>query len=219
MIKTLLVDDHASFRGPLAFMFEREPDLTVLAQAENLAEAREALGRIGPAVDFVVVDLDLPDGSGTRLIREVHAANPDALVLVLTSFTEREWIARAIEAGADGVLHKSRRVGEVIDAVRRLWSGELLLSPREVIEAARFMDRKRQENTRAQRLLEGLTVREREVLQALASGLSDKELAKKFHVNTDTVQTHMGNIRRKLGVVSRLQALVFAVRHGAVKID
>jgi DNA-binding NarL/FixJ family response regulator len=218
VIKTVLVDDHASFRDPLAFMLEREPDLTVLAQAGTLAEAREALERVGPTVDFVVVDLDLPDGSGTRLIREVHAANPDALVLVLTSFSEQRWLAEAIEAGADGVLHKSARVVEVIDAVRRLHSGEHLLSPRQIIEAARLVDRQRREEREAQRLLESLTPREKEVLQALADGLSDKELARKLHVNTDTVQTHMGNIRRKLEVASRLQALVFAVRHGVISI-
>lgn len=219
MIKTVLVDDHASFRDPLAFMFEREPDLTVLAQAGTLAEAREALKRVGPMVDFVVVDLDLPDGSGTRLIRDIHAANSDALVLVLTSFSEQRWLAGAIEAGAAGVLHKSARVGEVIDAVRRLHSGEHLISPRQVVEAARFADLQRREEREAWRLLESLTPREKEVLQALANGLSDKELARKLHVNTDTVQTHMGNIRRKLEVASRLQALVFAVRHGAISIE
>ena len=219
MIKTLLVDDHPSFRMPLAFMFEQEPDLKVIAQAGSLAEARETLERVGPSVDLVLVDLDLPDGSGTTLIREVHAANPNALVLVLSAFSDRKWLAQAIEAGAAGILHKSSRVGEVLDAVRRLWAGEYLISPREVIEATRFMDRQRQKDREAQQLFAKLTPREREVLQALANGLSDKELAQKLHVGVDTVQTHMGNIRSKLEVASRLQALVFAVRHSVVKIE
>jgi DNA-binding NarL/FixJ family response regulator len=204
---------------PLAFMFEQEPDLKVIAQAGSLAEAREALERVGPSIDLVLVDLDLPDGSGTTLIREVHAANPNALVLVLSAFSDRKWLAQAIEAGAAGILHKSSRVGEVIDAVRRLWAGEHLISPKEVIEAARFMDRQRQEDREAQQLFAKLTSREREVLQALANGLSDKELAQNLHVDVDTVQTHMGNIRSKLEVASRLQALVFAVRHSVVKIE
>ncbi len=219
MIKTLLVDDHPSFRDPLAFMFEREPDLKVLAQAGSLSEARDALTDIGPSVDLVLIDLDLPDGSGTQLIGEILAANPDALVLVLTAFKDQKWLARAIEAGAAGVLHKSSRVGEVISAVRRLFAGEQLVSPAEVVEATRFMDGERREEREVRQLLEKLTPREKEVLQALAEGLSDRELARSLHVNLDTVQTHMGNIRSKLEVASRLQALVFAVRHGVVKID
>ncbi len=219
MIKTLLVDDHPSFRMPLAFMFEQEPDLKVIGQAGSLAEARETLERVDPSVDLVLVDLDLPDGSGTKLIQDVHAANPNALVLVLSAFSDRKWLAQAIEAGAAGILHKSSRVGEVIDAVRRLWAGEYLISPKEVIEATRFMDRQRQEDREAQQLFAKLTPREREVLQALANGLSDKELAQNLHVDVDTVQTHMGNIRSKLEVASRLQALVFAVRHNVVKIE
>lgn len=219
MIKTLLVDDHPSFRGPLAFMFEREPDLKVLAQAGSLSEARETLQRVGPLVDLVLIDLDLPDGSGTQLIGEIQSANPDALVLVLTAFKDEKWLARAIDAGASGILHKSSRVGEVISAVRRLFDGEQLVSPAEVAEAARFMDGERREEREAKQLLEKLTPREKEVLQALAEGLSDRELARTLHVNLDTVQTHMGNIRQKLEVASRLQALVFAVRHGVVKIE
>jgi DNA-binding NarL/FixJ family response regulator len=219
LIKTLLVDDHPSFRDPLAFMFEREPDLKVLAQAGSLSEARTALQNVGPSVDLVLIDLDLPDGSGTQLIGEIQKMNPDALVLVLTAFKDEKWLARAIDAGASGVLHKSARVGEVISAVRRLFAGEQLVSPNEVAEAVRFMDVQRREKEEASRLLEKLTPREKEVLRALAEGLSDKELARSLHVNIDTVQTHMGNIRQKLEVVSRLQALVFAVRHGVVKIE
>lgn len=219
MIKTLLVDDHPSFRDPLAFMFEREPDLKVLAQAGSLSEARDALTHVGTLVDLVLIDLDLPDGSGTQLISDIQAANPDALILVLTAFKDEKWLARAIDAGASGVLHKSARVGEVISTVRRLFAGEQLVSPTEVAEATRFMDGERREERDAKKLLEKLTRREKEVLQALAEGLSDKELARSLHVNIDTVQTHMGNIRQKLEVASRLQALVFAIRHGVVEIE
>ncbi len=213
------MDDHPSFRDPLAFMFEREPDLKVLAQAGSLSEARDALQNVGPSVDLVLIDLDLPDGSGTQLIGEIQKTNPDALVLVLTAFKDEKWLARAIDAGASGILHKSARVGEVISAVRRLFAGENLVSPSEVAEATRFMDGERREEREAKKLLEKLTRREKEVLQALAEGLSDKELARSLHVNIDTVQTHMGNIRQKLEVASRLQALVFAIRHGVVEVE
>jgi DNA-binding NarL/FixJ family response regulator len=219
LIKTLLVDDHPSFRDPLAFMLEREPDLEVLAQAGSLSEARDALSSVGSFVDLILVDLDLPDGSGTSLIEEIHTVNPDALVLVLTAFKDEKWLARAIDAGASGILHKSSRIAEVVAAIRRLVAGEQLVSPGEVAEATRFMDGERREEREASRLLAKLTPREKEVLRSLAEGLSDRELAQNLHVNVDTVQTHMGNIRSKLEVASRLQALVFAVRHGVAKIQ
>ena len=103
MNRVLLVDDHATFREPLAFMFEREPDFEVVAQAGSLTEARCMLG----GADLAVVDLDLPDGDGTELLGELRAANPRGMVLVLTASSDREAHARAVEAGAAGVLHKS----------------------------------------------------------------------------------------------------------------
>ncbi len=116
MNRVLLVDDHATFREPLAFMFEREPDFEVVAQAGSLTEARCVL----EGADLAVVDLDLPDGDGTELLGELRSANPRGMVLVLTASSEREAHARAVEAGAAGVLHKSVRIGDVIEAARRL---------------------------------------------------------------------------------------------------
>jgi len=219
VIRILLVDDHASTREPLAFMLEQEPDLTVVAQAGSVAEARRVLGETGVAVDVAVVDLGLPDGSGEELIPVLRAAYPRAAALVLTYFSDRERLARAVEAGASGVLHKSASVEEVVEAVRRLHSGEQLLSLEEVFEALRLVDRERRKEREARRSFERLTDRELEVLRALADGLSDKEIAARFHVGTATVRTHVTSILAKLRAASRLQALVLAVRHGIVKID
>ncbi len=215
MTRVLLVDDHASFRQPLAFMMDREPDLTVVAQAGSLAEGRRVLQN----VDVAVVDLDLPDGSGVDLVRDLRAANPQGMVLVLTASTDRNLVAGAVEAGASGVMHKSARISDIIDTVRRLSQGEHLLSPPEVIDMMRRVGEQREQSREAQRALGRLTRREREVLQALAEGLNDKEIAERLHISAETARTHMVNILSKLGVESRLQALVFAVRHGAVKID
>ena len=215
MIRVLLVDDHASFRQPLAFMMEREPDFTVVAQAGSLAEARRVL----QGVDIAIVDLDLPDGNGVDLVRELRAANPQGMVLVLSAVTNRVQHAQAVEAGAAGVVHKSARISEIIDAVRCLSRGEQLLSPGEVIEMLRLVGEQRERGREAQWALARLTKREREVLQALAVGLNDKEIAERLQISTETARTHMVNILAKLGVDSRLQALVFAVRHGAVTID
>lgn len=210
----MLVEDHATFREPLTFMFDRETDFEVVAEAGSLAEAREKLG----GIDLAVVDLNLPDGDGTELIGELRAGNPRGIVLVLTANDDREVHARAVEAGAAGVLHKSVRVGEVVGAVRRLLAGESLLSTDEVVGLLRLAGRTRDRDRHAQRSVEQLTPREREVLQALAGGLSDKEIAEKLHVGVGTVRNHLVSIFGKLGVNSRLQALVFAVRQGVVEI-
>ena len=215
MIRVLLVDDHASFRQPLAFMMEREPDFKVVAQAGSLAEARRVL----QGVDVALVDLELPDGNGVDVVRELRATNPQGMVLVLSAVTNRVQLAQAVEAGAAGVVHKSARISEIIDAVRRLSQGEQLLSSGEVIEMLRLVGEQRERGREAQSALARLTKREREVLQALAGGLNDKEIAERLQISAETARTHMVNILAKLGVDSRLQALVFAVRHGAVTID
>ncbi len=220
MIRILLVDDHVSTREPLAFMMEQEPDLAVVAQAGTLAEARGLLGTDGFAADVAVVDLGLPDGSGEGLIPDLlHAANGGTAALVLTYFSERDRLARAVEAGAAGVLHKSAPVEEVVDAVRRVHSGEQLLSAGEVFEAVRLVRRERRKDHEIRQLLESLTAREREVLQALADGLSDKEISTLLHVGPATVRTHVTSILAKLEAASRLQALVLAVRRGLVRIE
>jgi two-component system nitrate/nitrite response regulator NarL len=219
VIRILLVDDHASTREPLAFMLEQEPDLTVVAQAGSVAEARRVLGETGVAVDVAVVDLGLPEGSGEELIPVLRAAYPRAAALVLTYFSDQERLARAVEAGASAVLHKSASVEEVVEAVRRLDSGEQLLSLEEIFEALKLVDQERRKDRAARRSFERLTDRELEVLQALADGLSDKEIADRFHVGIATVRTHVTSILAKLGAASRLQALVLAVRHGIVRID
>src|SRR4051794_12415080 len=102
MIRILLIDDHASTREPLAFMLEQEADLTIIAQAGSIAEARQAIEESGRAVDVAIVDLGLPDGSGEELIPVLRDANRDADALVLTYYSDRERLARAVRAGASG---------------------------------------------------------------------------------------------------------------------
>jgi DNA-binding NarL/FixJ family response regulator len=218
-IQIMVVDDHDTFRDPLAFMLERESDLTVVARPRSLSEAREVLEGTELAVDVAIVDLNLPDGSGTDLIKDLRASRPRAKALVLSAISGQKYLAEAIEAGAAGVMHKSTPMSDLVEAVRRLAAGEQLLSQQEVIEALRYIGRERESHREAQALNEKLTPREREVLQALAEGLSDKEIAQRLHVGVGTVHSHVANILSKLEVSSRLQVLVFAVRHGLVTIE
>jgi DNA-binding NarL/FixJ family response regulator len=214
----LLVDDHASFRQTLAFVFDQQPDIEVVAQAGSLAEARRALEGLENEPDLGVIDLSLPDGEGTELIKDLREANEDFAALLLTASLDRTDHARAVEAGAAGVVHKSADVDEILDATRRISEGETLLSPEELVEMLRIASQDREEEREARANIEQLTRREREVLQALGEGLSNKQIAERLHMSVDTERTHMMNILSKLGVHSRLQALLFAARHGLVEI-
>jgi two-component system, NarL family, response regulator DevR len=212
MQRLLLVEDHASFRQTLAFVFDQQPDFEVVAQAGSLGEARRVMR--GREADLGVIDLALPDGEGVELIEDLREANPLFAALVLTASLDRAEHARAIEAGAAGVLHKSADVDEIMHATRRLAAGETLISREELAEMLHLAGASRD----ARASIEQLTPRELQVLKALAQGLSNKEIAERLHMSVDTERTHMMNILNKLGVHSRLQALLFAARHGLIEL-
>ena len=212
--RILVVDDHASFRQGVSAALEGEPDFSIVGQAGSLAEAREMLRE----TDVGIFDLRLPDGYGGDLIRALRVANPRAQVLILSSSQDRAEIARAVESGAAGVLHKSAGMDEIIDAVRRLKAGKTLLPLEDVVELLRFAGARKEEEYEAQQAIARLTDREREVLEALAEGLDAQQIAGRLHISAKTERNHVASILAKLGVHSRLQALVFAARHGVVEI-
>jgi two-component system nitrate/nitrite response regulator NarL len=212
--RILLVEDHSSFRQALAFVLEAEPEFVVAAQAGTIAGAHEALAESG-GVDIAVVDLGLPDGDGVDLIREL--SDTSITTLVLSASPDPIWFAEAVEASAAGVLDKVAALSEIVGAVRRLRAGESLLSPEDTIQMLRAASTKRYKEHEATLRLEKLTPRERQVLEALAEGLDSKEIAQKLGITIETERTHIINILSKLGVNSRLQALVFAARHGLVE--
>ncbi len=214
--RVLIVEDHVSLREALAAMVEREADFGPVTQAGSIAEARKVIGRM----DVALVDLRLPDGEGTGLIRELldsHSGEGTCAVLVLTASLDRlEW-ARAVGAGASGVLHKSEGVEEIIAAIRRLCEGEVLISVEEVVELLRHVVDRGEREMAARLAAESLTRREREILQAIADGLDGREIARRLGVSVETERNYMAAILAKLRVHSRLQALVFALRHGLVE--
>jgi two-component system sensor histidine kinase NreB len=212
--RILLVDDHASFRQGVAAALEGEPGFSIVGQAGSLEVARGMLRE----TDVGIFDLGLPDGYGGDLIRALRTANPRAQTLVLSSSQDRAEIARAVESGAAGVLHKSADMNEIIDAVRRLKAGETLLPLEDVVELLRFAGARKEEEYEAQQAIARLTDREREVLEALGEGLDAQQIAGRLHISAKTERNHVASILAKLGVHSRLQALVFAARHGAVEI-
>ncbi len=167
---------------------------------------------------MAILDIDLPDGSGVDLIPLLHQASPRAKVLVLTGSAANRQLVAAVEAGASALLHKTAPLDEIIDDARRLGAGEQLLAPREIVQMLRALHEQRELDRDAQHALASLTERERDVLTVLADGLNDKEIAQRLQISVETARNHMARILNKLGVESRLQALVFALRHGAVRI-
>lgn len=218
--RVLLIEDHAFVREALTHVLEGEPALEVVGQAGTLEEARQWLHELGEgAVDVALVDLMLPDGEGSAIIEDIRTANPVATVLILSASLDRAQIARAVESGAAGTLHKSASAAEIISSVRRAHAGESLLSPQEIMELLHLASLNREQNRAAQSRAQLLTRREREVLQALSEGFDAREIATRLHITTETERNHMSHIFAKLGVHSRLQAVVFAARHGIVKIN
>jgi RNA polymerase sigma factor (sigma-70 family) len=211
-IRVLIVDDHTSFRQPLSMLLEQEPQISVVGQAGTLAEARQML----EGVDVALLDLDLPDGSGIDLIDDLAAAH--ARTVILTASKDRREIAQAIEAGATAVVHKSAPVAEITQAVQQVARGASLIQHQDVVELLHGVRRDRERERQAQAALAQLTPRERDVLQALSEGLSDKEIAQQLYVSLATARTHVARTLAKLGVHSRLQAVVFAASHGALQI-
>jgi DNA-binding NarL/FixJ family response regulator len=199
-------------------MFEREPEFKVVGEAGSVAEVRKLSGESLRDVDVALVDLALPDGDGLGLIEHFASNEPQVVTLVLSASLESSRFARAIEAGAAGVLHKATPIKDIIDAVRQIKDGKALLTRAEVIEMLRLVSRERKAKQEALQAIEKLTSREREILRALAEGLESREIAEKLSITVETERTHMVNILHKLGVHSRLQALVFAARHGLVEI-
>jgi PAS domain S-box-containing protein len=213
-VRILLVEDHVAVREAVASAFVREEDFTVVGQAASLAEARGMLDE----VDVAVVDLALPDGYGGDLITELRDANPGAQALVLSASIDRADIARAVESGAAGVLAKTAHLDEVVESVRRLRAGEALMPLAEVVDLLRFASRRRQREHDDRLAISRLTPREREVLQGLAEGLDSQGIAERLHITGRTERNHVASILTKLGVHSRLQALVFGLRYGVVRV-
>lgn len=213
-IRLLLIDDHAVFRQPLAFMLDREPDLTVVAQAGSLAEARDVLADIAADVDVALIDLRLPDGLGVDIVRDLHAANGEAHSLVLTADPNKLHHARALEAGASGVISKSAQLSEIIDAIRRVYSGQSIQSAQEVIELLRLAGEERERDRAKQITLSRLTPRERQVLETLSEGLDNRAIADRLFISPETARTHVVKLLAKLNVESRLQAAIFAIENG-----
>jgi two-component system, NarL family, response regulator LiaR len=209
-IRVLLVDDHTVVRRGLRLVFELEDDLEVVGEA---ADGREALDRVAELrPDVVVMDLLMPVMNGVEATRAIRARHPEVEVVALTSVLEDRMVVDAVEAGAAGYLLKETRPDELFEAVRAAARGEVRLDPR---AQARLM-RELRRPTASEPARELLTEREIEVLQLLAHGATNKAIAQSLGVGEATVKSHVSSVLGKLGLKSRTQAALHALREGWV---
>ena len=213
-IRVALVDDQELVRKGIGMVLDLEPDIEVVAEAAN---GRDALDLVATtAVDIVLMDVQMPEMDGLAATRAIKESDGPAVV-ILTTFERDEYIFEALRAGASGFLLKNAPPEELIDAVRVVTSGEALLSPsvtKRVIGA--FADRDAPVATEPPKDLEFLTERELAVLGKIAEGLSNAEIAEALIVGEATVKTHVSNVLSKLHLRDRVQAVVYAHRHGLV---
>jgi len=214
-IKVLIVDDHEMVRDGLSVMMEREEDFTVVGEAQNGLEAVEKTKALNP--DVVLMDLRMPDMDGVEAMRQIRAVQDDVKFLVLTTYDSDEYIFDAIEAGAKGYLLKDTSREELFRAVRTVNRGESLIEPAVV---SRLLDRLTELSHRAAHGPEhgALSEREVEVLQLMARGSANKQIASDLSITESTVKTHVANIFQKLEVSHRTEAVTKAISQGIIKL-
>ncbi len=207
-IRVLVVDDHGVVRGGIRALLATVDDVEAVGEARDGQEALEKIEALRP--DVILIDLLMPRMDGIEVTRRVVAENAEARILVLTSFAADENVFPAIKAGALGYLLKDTGPEELVRAIRQVYGGESSLSPavaRKVLqELSRPLDRPRTPDP--------LTEREVEVLQVVARGLSNQEIAAELMISEATVRTHVSNILGKLHLASRTQAALYALRQG-----
>jgi len=212
-IRILLADDHTVMRSGLRVLLERQPDFQVVGEASDGHEAVELTGSLSP--DVVVADIAMPRLNGLDATQQITAKYPAVAVVVLSMHSDEGYIVRALKAGARGYLLKDSAETDLISAIRAVHEGKAFFSP--VISRMLADDFVRQIQYRGvSDSYELLTMREREVLQLLAEGKSNKETAAVLNLSPYTVETHRANILEKLRLHSTPELILYAVRKGVI---
>ena len=205
MIRLLLVDDHEIVRRGLRELLETNPDLVVTQQAGSL---ESALALDLTDVDVAVLDVRLPDGSGVDLCRSLRENYPQLKCLMLTSFADNEALNASVLAGAQGYVLKNVRGDDLVNSIRRVAQGEMLLSNEQIERARERLRRQITEDLR----LESLSNQERRILELLSEGLSNREIGEVMFLAEKTVKNYVSNLLAKLGFQRRTEAALFAQR-------
>lgn len=212
-ISIVIADDHALVREGTRRLLEAEEGLVVVAEAGDGASAVAEVERLRPNV--VIMDIAMPGMNGIEATRQIKARQPQVAVLALTAHDDDQYILKLLDAGAAGFLLKDAGGRELTDAVRAVHRGETILSPAIAARAARLASERRAQTDSHPPLSD----REMEVLREAARGLPNKDIARRLNLSVRTVHTHLGNIFSKLGVGSRTEAVLLALRSGWISLE
>jgi len=209
-IRVLVADDQSLVRAGFRRLLADEPDIDVVAEADNGVEAVDKASRFAPTV--VLMDIRMPQLDGIAATRRILEAEPAARILILTTFDLDEYVYEALRAGASGFVLKDDPPEQLLAAIRTVAAGDALLSPavtkRVIAQFARVP------RPTPPRELDELTSREREIFRLIADGLSNAEIGRELHISETTVKTHVTHVFQKLNVRDRVQAVVLAYQTG-----
>lgn len=211
-IKILIVDDHPVVREGISSMLTRQPDFKIIGEASNGQEAVEKAGELLP--DVVLMDLRMPEMDGVEAITRIKQEQPEIKFIILTTFSDDEYIFKGIAAGARAYLLKDAPREELFKAIRAVYRGESLIQP---VVASRVLD-KLAELSRKGSSAEMLSEREIEVLKLMAKGVSNNNIADELTITQSTVKTHIASIFQKLNVTTRTEAVTTALKRGIIQL-
>ncbi|MED4653825.1 response regulator [Bacillus pseudomycoides] len=213
-IKVLLVDDHTVVLKGLAFFLSTQEDLELVGEANNGKEALKKVGEAQP--DIVLMDLYMPEMDGIEATSCIKKECPNVKVLVLTSFSDQAHVLPALKAGASGYILKDVEPDQLVEAIRSAYKGNIQLHP-DIASALLSQTLPQEEKQESSNIhVDVLTARENEVLQLLAKGMSNKEIASVLVITEKTVKAHVSSILGKLNLSDRTQAALYAVKNGIV---
>lgn len=214
-VDVVVVDDQALVRAGFRMILEAEPDISVVGEAADGAEAVEVVGKTDP--DVVLMDVRMPDTDGIEATRRITARSTAPRIIMLTTFDMDQYVYDALSAGASGFLLKDVPPEQLVAGIHTVHGGEALLAPsitRRMIES--FIERPRPGDAGATKRLSVLTPREREVLELIGAGLTNADIAERLVVSETTVKTHVQRVLMKLHLRDRVQAVIFAYESGLV---
>ena len=211
--RVLLADDHAVVRHGLRMVLDAEPDLEVVAEAGDGAEA--VARALEDDVDLAIIDISMPRMTGLQAVRELHARRPDLRILILSMHQNEQYLYEALKAGASGYVLKTVVDRDLIEACRAVMRGEPFLYPGAMTPLIR--DYLRRARTDQPLREDPLTAREQEVVKLIAEGYSSKQIAAALVISEKTVERHRANILEKLGMHDRVELTRYAIRRGLVE--
>jgi NarL family two-component system response regulator LiaR len=217
MLKLLLVDDHIVFREGIGALLNMEDDMQVVGEASRGEEALRLAAELQP--DVILLDIAMPDMDGVEICQRLKRSLPNAAVLVLSAFDTEEAVTAALTAGASGYVVKTISHQRLVEGIRAIARGEMLLSPTVAVRVVQQLAHTRQEKEREADALQALTPREREVFHLVAQGYTNAEIAERLVLSEKTVKTHVRNISNKLNLRGKGEMRVLAAQLGLVSLE